>query len=63
MTWQVWGVALAMVLLFEGFFPCVAPARWRHLFAQLMRLSDGQIRFIGAVSFCLGTVLLYLLAD
>jgi len=51
----VW-LALALLLVFEGLMPMLAPGRWRRLFAEILRLSDGQIRFIGV--FCVGTGLL-----
>jgi uncharacterized protein len=51
----VW-LALALLLVFEGLLPMLAPGRWRRLFAEILRLSDGQIRFIGLI--CVGTGLL-----
>ena len=36
--------ALALMLVFEGLLPFVAPARWRRLFEQVQGLGDGQIR-------------------
>ena len=44
---DLWWLALGLVLIFEGFLPMAAPARWRRLFEQLLSLSDGQIRFFG----------------
>ena len=48
-------VALALVLIVEGLLPFVSPSAWRRTFLQLMRLSDGQIRFIGLA--LLGTLM------
>lgn len=56
------GGALALMLVFEGLLPFLSPARWRQIFEQAARMSDGQIRFIGLGSMVLGLVLLLLLA-
>ena len=47
-------IALALVLIFEGLLPLVAPGLWRRVFSELMRLQDGQIRFYGLVTVALG---------
>ena len=51
--WDSLLAALALVLILEGLLPLISPTKWRELFAQLLQLQDGQIRFFG-----LGTVLL-----
>ena len=56
------GLALALVLIFEGLMPVIAPARWRDMFRRLLELSDGQIRFFGMTSIAIGLVLLLLLS-
>jgi uncharacterized protein YjeT (DUF2065 family) len=38
--------------------PFVAPATWRETFARLIRMADGQIRFVGLGSMVLGLVIL-----
>lgn len=53
----VWG-ALALMLVFEGLLPFLSPGAWRRVFEQAMRLSDGQIRFIGLSSMLTGLLLL-----
>ena len=53
------GLALALMLVFEGLLPFIAPARWREIFRRISELSDGQIRFFGLISIACG-VLLYL---
>ncbi|MDP3356589.1 MAG: DUF2065 family protein [Polaromonas sp.] len=52
----IW-LALACVLVTEGLLPFFSPAGWRRMFEQILRLSDGQIRFFG-----LGSILAGLLA-
>ncbi|HOB93346.1 MAG TPA: DUF2065 domain-containing protein [Aquabacterium sp.] len=53
----VWG-ALALMLVFEGLLPFLSPGAWRRVFEQAMKLSDGQIRFIGLSSMLAGLLLL-----
>lgn len=54
--------ALALVLVFEGLFPLLAPRGWRNTFRQLLELKDGQLRFFGLCSVGLGLVLLWVAA-
>ena len=60
--WETLFSALALVLVFEGLLPFISPARWRRLFEQATRLSDGQLRFLGLSSMLAGMLLLVLLA-
>lgn len=48
--------ALALVLIIEGLMPLLSPARWREVFARVLAMSDGQIRFIGLISVVLGAL-------
>jgi len=52
--------ALALMLIFEGLLPLLSPARWRQFFESALRLSDGQIRFIGLGSVLIGLVIVLL---
>ncbi len=58
MSSEVFWAALALVLVFEGLLPLVAPGRWRSTFERLVHLRDGQLRFFGLVSVGLGLALL-----
>ena len=51
---------LALMLVFEGLLPLVAPRAWRETFRRDMELSDGQLRFVGLASIVIGLVLLYM---
>ena len=51
-------LAFALMLVFEGIMPFVAPSAWRETFRRLVQFSDGQIRFIGLTSMLVGLVLL-----
>jgi uncharacterized protein len=55
----VWG-ALALMLVFEGLLPFLSPTAWRQVFERALKLTDGQIRFIGLSSMLVGLLLLLL---
>ncbi|MFZ3220461.1 MAG: DUF2065 domain-containing protein [Rhodoferax sp.] len=57
----IW-LAMALVLVIEGLFPFASPAGWRRMFAQLLQLTDGQIRFFGMFSILAGLLLIWWLA-
>lgn len=52
--------ALALMLVLEGLMPLINPRGWRSIFARMMQLGDGQIRFIGLLSVLAGGLLLLL---
>ncbi len=58
MSADLFWAALALVLVFEGLFPLLAPGGWRRTFERLVQLRDGQLRFFGLVSVTLGLALL-----
>jgi uncharacterized protein len=49
-------LALALVLVIEGLLPFISPLGWRRMFAQILQLSDGQIRFFGLCSILAGVL-------
>jgi len=49
-------LAMALVLVIEGLFPFLSPQGWRRMFAQILQLSDGQIRFFGLCSILAGSL-------
>jgi len=51
--------AAALMLVFEGLMPFVAPNLWRETFRRLTQMSDGQIRFIGLTSMVIGVLMLF----
>lgn len=59
MTKQLLLTAVALMLVFEGILPFLAPQMWRETFRRLTELSDGQIRFIGLTSMLVGLLLLF----
>ena len=50
--------ALALMLVFEGLLPFLSPTMWRQVFERAVRMSDGQIRFLGLSSMLAGMLLL-----
>lgn len=56
----IW-LALGLVLVIEGLMPFLAPAAWRRMFHSILKLQDGQLRFIGLGSVLLGLALIWLL--
>ncbi|MCU0924567.1 MAG: DUF2065 domain-containing protein [Hydrogenophaga sp.] len=49
--------ALALVLVFEGLMPFIAPKAWRRMFTEMLKLQDGQIRFFGLICLVSGAML------
>jgi len=54
--------AIALMLIFEGCLPLLAPALWRDVICYLIALRDGQIRYIGLSATLAGVALLLLLS-
>jgi uncharacterized protein YjeT (DUF2065 family) len=52
--------ALALMLVFEGVLPFLSPTLWRQVFERALRMSDGQIRFLGLSCMLVGLLLLSL---
>ena len=50
----------ALMLIFEGLLPLLAPRAWRETFRRVIEFSDGQLRFIGLASIAAGVALLLL---
>ena len=56
--WDLLLSALALMLVIEGLLPFFNPTVWRAVFERAMRMSDGQIRFLGLSSMVAGLVML-----
>lgn len=56
--WDLLVGAFALMLIVEGLLPFISPVKWRAVFERAMRLSDGQIRFIGLSSMVAGLLTL-----
>lgn len=60
MYWSEILTALALVLVIEGILPFVGPGRYRQMVAQIVRLSDNQLRTFGLGAMIAGIVLLFI---
>ncbi len=58
--WDALFGAFALMLVVEGLLPFLSPPSWRRVFERAMRLTDGQIRFLGLSSMLAGLLILYL---
>jgi len=52
--------AVALVLVLEGMLPFVGPGRYKQLVAQIVRLSDNQLRTFGLSTMIAGLLLLFI---
>lgn len=57
--WQVFPVAMALVLVIEGMLPFLSPSRWRQMIVTVAQLDDASIRRFGLGSMAFGLLLLY----
>ena len=60
MYWTEILTALALVLVIEGILPFVGPGRYRQMVAQIVRLSDNQLRTFGLAAMIAGIVMLFI---
>lgn len=60
LTLSTLAMAFALMLVFEGILPFLAPALWRDTFRKITQMTDGQIRFVGLSSMLAGLLLLVL---
>ena len=61
MDWELFGSAIALVLVIEGMTPLLLPQRFRKLVALIDTLTDRQLRMMGVASMLAGTILLLLI--
>ncbi len=59
MYWTEILTAVALVLVLEGMLPFVGPGRYKQLVAQIVRLSDNQLRAFGLSTMIAGLLLLF----
>lgn len=58
MSLQVALLGLALMFVFEGLMPLLAPRQWREVVMRVAAMRDGQIRFIGLLAVASGIFLL-----
>jgi uncharacterized protein YjeT (DUF2065 family) len=59
MYWSEILTAIALLFVIEGMLPFIRPSRYKQLVAQLIRLSDNQLRTYGLSAMIAGLVLLF----
>ena len=59
MYWTEILTAVALVLVLEGMLPFVGPGRYKQLVAQIVRLSDNQLRTFGLTTMIAGLLLMF----
>jgi uncharacterized protein YjeT (DUF2065 family) len=52
-------LGIALMLVFEGLLPFVAPRLWKDTFRRILSLPDGQLRVAGLASMLAGLTMLY----
>ena len=60
MYWTEILTAVALLLVIEGMLPFIRPSRYKQLVAQLIRLSDNQLRVFGLSAMMAGLLLLFI---
>jgi uncharacterized protein YjeT (DUF2065 family) len=58
--WQDLARAFALVMVLEGLWPFVAPARWRNAMLRVGQLDDRMLRSFGLASMICGLIVLQL---
>lgn len=53
-------MALGLMLVIEGVLPLLAPVAWKQTFKRMLEFSDGQLRFVGLASMCVGLLMIKL---
>ena len=58
--WQDLARALGLVLVLEGLWPFISPARWRAAMTRIAQLDDRMLRSFGLGSMICGLIVLQL---
>lgn len=59
--WSDIVVAIALLMVVEGFVPSVSPKGWRAMLKRLIAQSDATLRGMGLLSMGVGALLLYII--
>lgn len=59
MSSQLLLTAVALMLVFEGILPFLAPGVWRETMRRVTEWDDGRIRFLGLTLMLVGLLILY----
>lgn len=58
--WDDLWVAMALMLVLEGVFPFLSPARFKDILQSILQTDERHIRIAGLLSMVVGVALLYL---
>jgi len=58
--WDDLWVAMALMLVLEGVFPFLSPARFKDVLQSILQTDERHIRIAGLLSMVVGVALLYL---
>lgn len=58
--WDDLWVAMALMLVLEGVFPFLSPARFKDVLQSILQTDEHHIRIAGLLSMVIGVALLYL---
>ncbi|MDX1454940.1 MAG: DUF2065 domain-containing protein [Gammaproteobacteria bacterium] len=58
-TWEYVLTAMALVFIFEGIMPALAPGRYRKMMASALSQPDSVLQVIGLISISLGVVVIF----
>jgi uncharacterized protein YjeT (DUF2065 family) len=59
MNQQLLLTAVALMLVFEGILPFLAPGLWREMLRRVSEWDDGRIRFLGLTLMLIGLLILF----
>ncbi len=48
--------AIALVMIFEGIMPFIAPKAWKNTLLQLAQMEDNHLRIFGAIMMIIGAL-------
>ncbi len=61
MTWKVWVLAVALLCIFEGLIPFVAPKLWIESVREVGQMAKPDVvRKIGLILLLIGVVVIWL---
>jgi len=55
--------AIALLLIFEGLLPFVAPKLWQRVMREASEMPENQLRILGFISIAIGLMLLLFFSD
>jgi len=63
MQWSDLFTAMALMVIFEGIMPFIAPNKYKEFLASMQELDETMIRRIGLITMIIGLVTLYFIKN